>query len=214
MDTAISPIISAVIAAAVGGLIGFCASTYGASFNQDRTRKIRAIGIAKALLADVRRLNVGLGSDCATFLHRLGGVRRVPPTISPWVESLIAEIALESADVVSRYMDLEVQLHNLGATIALVDAAQRRAESAEEARTRVSHNTLIAFTDDNKPVYPADVEAARDDEAFARDEVRAAIVTVKDWHQTTRDTLTELASLLTPLANAPMPDRTPFPATD
>lgn len=205
---------AAAVGALVGGLIGFFASTYSSSFADDRSRQIRTIGIARALLADIQRIKGALGTDPNLFVGKRGAIRFLPPTISEWVAPLIAEIALASGQIVSRLMALEAQLANFRTMIAKTEDAQAEAQKAESERAAVVGRATPAFTGSGQAVWSTDVQSVQAAHDAALEWERTMMNAVARVHEETMITLEALAETLRPLATAPTPERTPLPAAD
>jgi hypothetical protein len=211
LDGSIMPLFAAGFGAIVGGAIGMFSSTFAASFNNDRLRQIRVIGIARALLADAERIRTALDFDPACPWTWLGPPRRDVPSISPWVGPLVPEIALASAEIVEKLLRLQSQLGQLTSLIALIEPARSAAVGAMKERLIATSHSTPGFTADGQIVWPDHVQAAIDSyetaETFASGLESALALT----HRETLTTLATLVLMLATFATASMPPRSILP---
>ncbi len=135
-------------ATAIVAVFTWFAATATAGGQQDREALRRQKGVARALLADLERIWSELGPEGAggsiTRIHS----RDQPPTIHPWVEGLITQIAESSPSVVQGFMNLERHLGNfaafrkslehqakeVGEKRAVLDGAERVLDTAGEGQ--------------------------------------------------------------------------------
>jgi hypothetical protein len=98
-------------------LAGFGVGTWGASWQADRSRRIKNRTSARALRADLRRILGELGEDeGSAFFGTLAG-RPSPPTIHPWVASRITDLADDNERLIPIFMELDRDLANLGGAV-------------------------------------------------------------------------------------------------
>ena len=190
--------------ALVGGGIGVIASTYSASFGQDRQRQIRLIGVAKALREDVRRIREGLAEDEREYLHGAPMKRTIPPAVSSWAQGLLGEIALDSPAVVAKCMELEAELTRLSRAIREYEPAQAEAERLNAIRRDFDSGNLFSTNEGG-------AEQARRVALAAQSRSSAVLVEISRAHEYCVTVAESLMQMLAPLADQPIPERVPWP---
>jgi hypothetical protein len=130
----LSPIVSTILGAVAG---------YAAARAQERRqRSDRLRGIAAALAADLRRIQLLLGEPSDQYSEiSVGNVAKAAPQLHEWTRSLIVEAGQISPQIIAEFMDLERQLTNFGTNVdALrkttneVHRLQHELSNAEEQR--------------------------------------------------------------------------------
>lgn len=133
---------------------------------QDRESFRRQRGVAKVLLADLARIDQELTRVRELGLLRLTrGLEGSVPTIHPWVESLIAQVADEVPDAIADYMRLQNALRQTALsataaaqTLASMEQASDHFEAANTAR-REAHSPGRYIAEDDRWERPEDLES-------------------------------------------------------
>jgi len=137
-------------------LVSLYVGMSAAGAQQDREVIRRQRGVAKALLADLERIESDIKRmKDAGLLPWTGKPPIAAPKIHPWVEGLIAQIADEAPEVVTGFMRLERSLATL----------QGLAEHTRRLWARVddAHNRFTTLEDDRRAAFQRGVYDPRSD---------------------------------------------------
>src|SRR2546425_104540 len=94
--------------------LSFLAGLWAGTYLQDREVRRRHLGIVRALGAEVARVRRECGALSPESIRvALAGTRPILPTLSPWVQGLLADVASTSPSIVELFLNLELHLHNL-----------------------------------------------------------------------------------------------------
>lgn len=131
--------------AAIAVLITVALTTLGwrmamrtAKLLQDRAREHRQRSVARALLAEVRRIRGELGPPAdESFKLSIYGSKPMVPEISHWVETVMVDAASVDPEIIEHFMTLDRELHNLRGDQHMVSQAHDKRDEAREAVTRL-----------------------------------------------------------------------------
>jgi hypothetical protein len=134
----------------LSSFLSFLAGLWSASYLQDRETRRRHLGIVRALKAEVGRIRRESGGQGDHHISiTVLGMRAAVPKLSPWVPSILTDIASTSPEVVEGFLNLERYLDNLRTfdTAGLkvqehLEAKKGTAEQAEKDYEKVSLDNL------------------------------------------------------------------------
>jgi hypothetical protein len=128
---------SAIATIAVLVTIGLTAAGWAmairtAKLLQDRERSRRHKSVARALLAETRRIHQELGDPPEkSFGFSIYGSVPMVPEISRWVDAVMVDAASLDPDIVALFMTLDRELHNLRGDQHMVSQAYKNRDEAE-----------------------------------------------------------------------------------
>jgi hypothetical protein len=106
---------------------------FGASWQEDRKRRIKNRTAARALRADLRRIGGELGRDNGFgFVEGFAG-RAVPPRIHEWVSPLVTDLADENDAILPALLILERDLTNFSTCADRCFAARKELAAAKKS---------------------------------------------------------------------------------
>jgi hypothetical protein len=104
-------------------LFGFGVGIFGASWQQDRNRKIRIRTCARAVRADLRRIAGELGHDEGRGIVVAWNMSAPPPQIHEWVSPMVTDLADERSDIIPTLLTIQRDLDYLGFEVRRARAA-------------------------------------------------------------------------------------------
>jgi hypothetical protein len=180
-------------------LLGFLTGLWGATYLQDRETRRRHLGIARALRAEVARIqreSGGKGEELIpiTFL----GMRAAVPKLSLWVPHILTDIASSSPEVVERFLDLERFLdtlrHTDAATVLVEEELSSRRDVAKDAEATFEKAELDSIGE----ALVAEMTAKRDVERM-EDSAELAHFSARTAYKNLQRTLDQLDDILSGL---------------
>lgn len=120
--------------AALSSILSFSAGLWASTYLQDRGTRQRHLGLVRALLAEVRRIRRESGGQSGAYVPiTVFGMRPSVPGLSPWVQSVLTDIALTSPVVVEKFLNLELHLDNLRKFDRVQTAVDQQGPAKKEA---------------------------------------------------------------------------------
>lgn len=182
----------------LGSLIAFLAGLWGAGYLQDREHRRRALGVSRALAAELRRIRDELGLPAGEALDVvIYGSRSMVPEVHPWVQGIVVEAAQTDATIVAGFMEIERLLHNQRVRKAQVDAAYDALSATREAARDAGFGQESGSGSD--PNWTDSLRArleAESEERVAADLAERLEEIYRAVDRATRLKLTEVSSLL------------------
>jgi hypothetical protein len=159
------------------------------------SRRRRFKTLASTLRAEVRRIQKELGEPKDVISDVVGfGGGKATPSIHPWVERIVLDTADLNTELVARFLDLDLQLHNYNwAFMALREARNRVAELSDSLE-----QSPPADQEDSTAPSEIGQEAGEAEEAFQILQELAATIRKDAWQ-----TLKRIDDLLAVYGKAP-----------
>jgi len=187
-------------------LVGFWVGVKVTRYNFDLARHRAECIAARALRADLTRIDKSLGTSANAFGASFYGMTFEPPTIHRWSEPLITQLAGADAEVVTDCMDLERELHNFGLAVKRFHDIQELTRAAEDDAKKFKNSPL----GDEAPMHlhqqwavqRVNAESRVDD---LREAARDAIRMMAEHHGPARTRIAILLKRLAAIADAPDP---------
>lgn len=124
-------------------LLSFLAGLWASTFLQDRDVRRRHLGVTRALLAEVKRVRAELGPLSEAYIPvSVLGAKPTLPTLSPWLDTALVDLASTDPEAIAHFMDLERYLANLRVFVSLSERA------GDELARRKGEQELVAKTAD------------------------------------------------------------------
>ncbi|SRR6266545_349249 len=180
----------------LSAFLSFLAGLWSASYLQDRETRRRHLGIVRALKAEVARIRRESGGHAKHHIPvTVLGMRSTVPQLSPWVPTILTDIASTSPEVVEKFLDLERYLDNLRS----FDTAGLKVQERLEAKKGQADETRKAY--DKVPLEDlgeamVEMVIAEREEENAEDAADLAEFTVETAYRNVQTTVDDLAQLL------------------
>jgi exonuclease VII small subunit len=184
----------------VSFFLGFKASRFQLDLTRQRSEKLAA----SALRADLTRIDRNLGKSANAFGATFHGMTFETPALHRWSESIVVQLALADARIVSGCMELERELANFAATVTYF---RQVSEALEEAREVVKR--VVAEKVDENAEYgellkrAANKVTAEERVQQAGASLRDAIDLMKEHHAKAKATIADLLRFTSGIADAP-----------
>ena len=158
---------------------------------QDRDVRRRHLGVARALLAELRRVSGELGAENEAFIEStINGAQTVVPQLASWTESLLTDFASTDPHLLPGFMNLNRFLHNVSVQReSLTRARKHLAEQERFAEALESGDDITASAKFGLVLKEAghSVELAvftlNSSFGYAKREIAALIVALQDVEQ-------------------------------
>jgi hypothetical protein len=191
MDASIFEWQKTLLPAIIGAGVGFLS----ARLQDFLVRRRRFKALASTLRAEVLRIQKELGEPRDVIEDWVGiGGGKATPNIHPWIERVVLDTADLNSELVGRFLDLDLQLHNYNVLfMALREARTRVAELCDAPEES-------ALANQEEGAAPSEVGEERDDaeNTFQMFQELAASIRKDAWR-----TLNRIDDLLAAYGNAP-----------
>jgi len=194
--------------AAGGWWFGFRTALH--RFELDRHRAER--NAARALRADVARIDRALTPRAWNLASIVSGRTTEPPTLHRWSEPIVQQLAAADPDIVTLCMDLDRELHNLAIALQTFHQARDQREAALEtakilrAKEPPEDATAIELMRAGGDLVNAESNVERWSELMNNE-----LKMLERHHAAARGCITILFERLDVVADAPAPSFVPVP---